>query len=514
MQYLKWNVLLLLFAFGINLSGQTRYLTPVFSDVSKTPVVYGSNFTFLPLLQSGHFTRQPLRMEVYAPVGDTGTARPLIIYLHTGNFFPFPVNGSCGGTLIDSANVAFATRLAQMGYVVAVADYRLGWNPFSSVELIRRYSLVNAVYRGIQDVRSCIRFFRKNAAEQGNTFGIDPDKIVVWGQGTGGYLSLAAAYLNQFPEIYATPDADKFKLVLSNGTLFPMIQEFYNGDINGILATPGIVDVAYNAVTGFPLGDTMYVQNTPGYSSAFHLAVNMSGALLDSSWMDAGEMPLISYHVPSDFLVPCGTDFLIPVHISSPMPVIETSGSCDVQQIADNLGLNDIFETIPAGFDPYGEASGSSFSGFSPLYGTPANTPTPWEWTSYNGSPAPALPGCNVNATVARTYIDTIIGFFAPRACIALGMGCNFVKTVELNELELGLQVSPVPASDMVTFQTKEAPIRQLYVYDLNGRLVKALTGINSNVFLMQRNNLPDGMYIAELRFDGGFVKRKIVFND
>ncbi len=511
MQYLKWNVLLLLFAFGINLSAQTRYLTPVFSEVSKTPVVYGSNFTFLPLLQGGHFTRQPLRMEVYAPVGDTETARPLIIYLHTGNFLPFPINGSCGGTLIDSANVAFATRLAQIGYVVAVMDYRLGWNPIAVQESARRFTLANAVYRGVQDVRSCIRFFRKNAAEQGNSFGIDPDKIVVWGQGAGGYLSLAAAYLNQFSEIYTTTDPDKFNVLFSNGTVFPMIQEFYNGDINGIQAAPGVVDVAYNAIAGFPLGDTMYVQNTPGYSSAFHLAVNMSGALLDSSWVDAGEMPLISYHAPTDIFVPCGTNILVS-HLLK--PVVETSGSCDLQQIADNLGLNDIFETIPAGFDPYGEASGSSLSGFFPFYDTPANTSAPWEWTSYSGSPAPAIAGCNVNATVAHAYIDTIIGYFAPRACVTLGLGCNFVKTTELNDLELGLQVSPVPSSDAVTFQTKEMPIRQIYVYDLSGRMVKAHTGINSTVFQMQRNSLTIGMYIAELRFDGGFLKRKIVFNN
>ena len=513
MDYLKWNTLLLLFVLGLNLSAQNRYLAPVFSEVSKTPVAYGSNFTFLPLLQGGHFTRQSLQMQVYTPDGDTEAARPLIIYLHSGNFFPFPANGTCGGTLVDSANVEFATRLAQMGYVVAVIDYRLGWNPFATQELIRRYTLINAVYRGVQDVRSCIRFFRKNAAEDGNTFGIDPDKIVVWGQGTGGYLSLAAAYLNQFSEIYTTTDPDKFKLLLPNGALFPMVQDLYNGDMDGTQSTPGVVDIAYNAVTGFPLGDTMYVQNTPGYNSEFQLAVNMSGALLDSSWIDPGEMPLISYHVPSDFFTPCGTDVLLVVAFN-PLYVVETTGSCDIQQIAGNLGLNDVFETIPAGFDPYGEVSGSSLSGFFPFYGTPANTFAPWEWTSYSGILAPGNPDCNVNATIARTYIDTIIGYFAPRACVVLGLGCNFVKTVELNEVELGLQVTPVPSSDAVTFQTQKTPIRQIYVYDLSGRLVKAHTGINSNVFEMQRNSLVNGMYIAELRFDGGVVKRKIVFND
>ena len=162
-------LLLLLLAFGARVTAQDRYLEPVFSQASKTSVFYGSNFTFLPLLQGGHFTRQPLQMQVYRPVGDTETARPLIIYLHTGNFFPYPANGSCGGLLTDSANVAFATRLAQMGYVVAVADYRLGWNPFSTQELIRRFTLINAVYRGVQDVRTCIRYFRKDVSDRKST---------------------------------------------------------------------------------------------------------------------------------------------------------------------------------------------------------------------------------------------------------------------------------------------------------------------------------------------------------
>ena len=241
----------------------------------------------------------------------------------------------------------------------------------------------------------------------------------------------------------------------------------------------------------------------------------MGGALGDSSWMDAGDIPLISYHVLSDFFAPCQTDILNVPTINGPQPVVEVSGSCDMQEIAADLGLNEVFATIPAGFDPYGALSISSNDGFYPFVGTPNNTSAPWEWTPPGFTPAPAATAnCNLDGVVAHAYIDTIIGFFAPRACVTLGLGCNFVKTVELNEVELGLQVSPVPAVDAVTFQTKETPIRQIYVYDLSGRLVKAHTGINNNVFQMQRNSLPNGMYIAELRFDGGFVKRKIVFNN
>jgi len=516
MQLTKLPILLFLLAFGVTVSAQNRYLEPVFSEVSKSTAIYGFNYTVLPLaVPGGHATKQPLVMQVYSPVGDTKTDRPLIIYLHTGNFFPFPQNGSCGGTLIDSSNVEFATRLAKMGYVVAVADYRLGWNPFSAQELVRRFTLINAAYRGVQDVRSCIRFFRKNVAENGNTFGVDPSKIVVWGQGTGGYLSLASGYLDQFAEIYTTADPNKFKLPVAPGVFLPMVQQVYNGDIFGEQAAVGVVDATYNQITGIPIGDTLYIPNTPGYSSDFNLVVNMGGALGDSSWMRPGDIPLISYHVPSDFFAPCGTDILNVPTLTGPQPVVEVSGSCDMQEIADAFGNNTVFGTIPAGFDPYGASSGSAYSGFYAFNNTPDNSSSPWEWTSSTGVPPPAASAnCNEDGASARLYIDTIIGFFAPRACVTLGLGCNFVSTKELNELELGLLVSPVPAVDAVTFQTKEVPMRQIYVYDLNGRLVKAHTNIDNNVFQMQRNSLPNGLYIAELRFDDGFVKRKVVFNN
>jgi hypothetical protein len=517
MQFAKLPILLLLLlAIGVRVTAQNRYLEPVFTQVTKTPALYGANWTVLPLAVPGaHTVKQPLDMQVYMPASDTETERPLIIYLHTGNFFPYPQNGSCGGLLTDSSNVTFATQLAKMGYVVAVANYRLGWNPFSAQELVRRFTLINAAYRGVQDVRSCIRYFRKTVDVGGNPWGIDPNKIVVWGQGTGGYLSLATAYLDQFAEIYTTADPNKFKLQVAPGVFIPMVQEQYNGDIMGVQATPGVVDATYNAITGIPLGDTLYSQNTPGYSSEFQLAVNMGGALGDSSWMEAGDVPLISYHVPSDFFAPCGTDILNVPTQTGPQPVVEVSGSCDMQVIADDLGLNDIFNTIPPGFDPVGDVSASTHSGFYPFYGTPNNTSAPWEWTPTDFVPAPAATaGCNTDAAVAHAYIDTIIAFFAPRACVVLGLGCNFVATKELNEVELGLQVAPVPSSDAVTFRTKETPIRHLYVYDLSGRLVKAATNINSNVYEMQRNNLINGMYIAELRFDNGFVKRKIIFNN
>ncbi|TNE48172.1 MAG: T9SS type A sorting domain-containing protein [Bacteroidetes bacterium] len=513
MRFVKLYLFAALMVMACTVSAQ-RYQTQVFDDVNRTPLMpYGFNYTVLPYIggPGTHSALQPLAMQVYTPAGDTETNRPLIIYMHTGNLFPFPLNGACSGTIGDSSNVEFATRLAKMGYVVAVATYRQGWDPFNSQELVRRFTLINAAYRGVQDIRTCIRFFRKNAAESGNTFGIDPNKVIVWGQGTGSYLGLAAAYLDNFADIFMTPDPNKFKLPnpLDPMNPIPMVIEAYNGNLDGTTG-PTMVDATYNAITGFPIGDTLCIPNHVGYPSDFQLIVNMGGALGDSTWLDAGEIPVVSFHNPTDDLAPCETD-IFNVAIPDPQPVLEVSGSCTIQDRAQRLGNNAIFATIPAGFDPYGDVAsnwnGGNIGFFPLLDPTPDNSISPWEWTA---SPPPQA-DCNTDPVTAKTYIDTIIGFFAPRACVALNLGCQFVKTKEVDPIAVGLQVSPVPAVDEMNFTANE-PIRHIYVYDLNGRLVKAHTSVDATNFTMPRHALQNGLYIAEIRFDGGFVKRKIVF--
>jgi hypothetical protein len=503
---MKKNTLVtLLITFCLSsLQAQVRYLDQVFTQTSVTTTVYGNNHSVIAAFQIGHTIPIPQRVDIYRPKNDTATNRPLIIYLQTGNFLPLSISGSCTGTLTDSSNVELATRLAKMGYVVAVASYRQGWRPELTDELSRRFTLINAMYRGVQDVRSCIRFFRKSVAVEGNPYGLDPNKVVVWGQNTGGYVSLAAAYLNTYAETL-TPS---FLIPTATGSI-PMIIPAYNGDIHGFppnSQTVCTVDADYAARTGFTIGDTLCTIQNAGYSSSFSLCVNMGGALFDSLWLNASEMPLISYHVPSDFFAPCQTGVLLP------FSQFTGTGSCGLHDILEQNGNNNIFESVPAPSDPY---KVDGYSGFRPFNGTPNNSNAPWEWKSGPNPPPPSpLSTCNNDAVSSRKYIDTIVGYFAPRACLALDLGCEFSKVTEINSAEIGLSVAPVPAVDAILFQTTNEPIRSIYIYDLNGRLVKAHTNIDNNVFRMERNSLINGLYIAELKFDRGFAKRRIVFTN
>lgn len=515
--------LLLLLCLASGANAQKRYLEPIFDQVQVSqPTPVASNYTILPWLfaalngQVGHTRRQPLVCQFYSPVGDTETNRPLVIYLHTGNFFPYEGNGSCGGTMTDSSNVEIATRLAKMGYVVAVVNYRQGWNPFHPQELVRRYFLINAAYRGVQDVKTYVRYFRRSVSEFGNPHGIDPEKITIWGQGTGGYLSLASAYLNRYNEILTTSDPLKFILPTQAGNI-PMVIENYNGNITGT-SDITTVDATYNLISTLPVGDTLCVPNHVGPDSDFALAVNMGGALGDSTWVEAGEVPLISFHVPSDAFAPCQTDVLNVPTATGPQPVVEVSGSCDVAKIVDRKGLNNIFNTIPAGNDPYGENNTTGNLGYYAFSNTPANSSSPWEWT-FSDKPKPTtdplVTGCNTDGGSSRLYIDTIIGYFAPRACVALGLNCEFsVSTKDLNDIDVNLTMSPNPASSYVNLRVgKDTPIKAITLMDVSGKVVQRVGRVNASQYELSRNGLPAGLYIVKMEFDNGILNKKVMFN-
>ena len=85
----KQLLFLLILAFcSVSTLNAQRYLTPQFTDVTKTTVAYGQNYTALTLSVTGHTARQPLGCDIYQPTGDAGTGRPAMIFIPTGNFLP------------------------------------------------------------------------------------------------------------------------------------------------------------------------------------------------------------------------------------------------------------------------------------------------------------------------------------------------------------------------------------------------------------------------------------------
>lgn len=554
------TMLLLLMCLATHqMSAQTRYLSPVFNQVEVTAnVTYGVNATLLYQSVFGEAIPELLKMDIYRPVGDTETNRPVVLYFHTGNFGPFknpdptsPVqngfNGACGGVRTDSAAVEICTRLAKMGYVAASCEYRLGWLPTATTQELRRYTLINAAYRGVQDARTAIRFMRRSVAEQGNVYGIDPTKVVVWGQGTGGYISLNTALLDDYAKI---PTATNGKFVwnpqattgnpCAPNAIIPMVIQQVNGDIYGTSIGQSPITDPLNSCAVIKI-DTLCYPNHTGYDSDFNLSVNMGGALADTGWVDnAATNPqpaMISFHVPNDNFAPYTTGTLSVPGQDPPLQVVEVQGSYTVQSYMEAAGQQAALLNAPSYLDLAVEQAAAfanspagvqePLAGLYPLNMPPdPNNPSlptstaPWEWTSFPG--LPPIPGvtpgfsCNTNKASAIVYIDTIVRFYAPRACFVLGLqSCvdQILSNKEPLAKNIHLVALPNPASDQVTLKAEDGEmILSVQVMDRMGRLIAAVQDVNNETFTFRRGILPAGNYVFKANFKEGFATKFVVF--
>ena len=290
---------------------------------------------------------------------------------------------------------------------------------------------------------------------------------------------------------------------------------------------------------GLPFeGDTLCIPNHVGYSSDYQLTVNVGGALGDTSWIDENSTPMIAFQTPSDPNAPYMEDILI-VPTTGDL-IVEVQGAGLVIPKANELGVNDIMKAAfyNDGFSAAASAMNGGNEGLYPMYRpTGPNGEiegSPWDWWDaayWSQIPHPSCPAgapvsaCNfhtinllsnpdMSPTEARTYIDTIIGYFAPRACAVLDLPCSTVSTepiIERNEVQL--LVAPNPAYEYVRF-TSEAgkQILGVELYDINGRLLQNHNNINQIQFDLQRNGLAAGMYIAKVRFENGITSERILF--
>ncbi len=542
------KLFLLLFTFAVlitNMQAQDFY-TPKFTGATVTSnVKYGANYTVLTLSVTGHTTLQPLLCDIYTPKGDTTSTarRPLVIYFPTGNFLGGAILKNPLGDKTDSCPTEICTRLAKLGYVAVAANYRLGWNPFASSQTGKIAGLLQASYRGIQDARSAIRFFKANAG----IYNIDTNKIVLWGEGTGGYITLGASTLDNEAKISSTVQpVGKFLTAVgldANGKpiLAPVVNSKVDGDIYGTTATVSPGPTSY-PLTAAPAGDGLSAINTPGPSSNFAMSVNLGGALGDISWLDKNSTPIVSIQCPNDKFAPY-TSFVLQVNTpTGPQPVIEVQGAYLVQTKADTLGTNAAFSKVIDKYNPYKTLSGPRSGGiagagtknptglFAALGGSDNDT-APWQFWSLTqtyGKDSASLAGSigmTAELTVAGTgkaranlYIDSIMTFTVPRMCVVLNLPCKGVVTSTEELLQASankLTIAPNPAISAITFESEVFnPIHAIEIYDLSGRQMVQINNINSAVYNLQRNAIPSGMYIAKVKFEGGILTKKVLFQD
>lgn len=466
---------------------------------------------------------EDLKMDVYQPAGDVLAARPLVIVLHTGSFLPRIGNKQPTGDKKDSAIVEMCTKFAKRGYVAVAANYRLGWNPTAlgiAGQDIRTGTLLNAVYRAIQDAKNCVRYF-KNEMATTNLYKIDTTKIVVGGLGSGGYVALAYSSLNQVSEINLT----KF----INNSLTPpssYIDQSLVGNFDGTNAA------------------TINIPNYPAHTSTINMVFNVGGAIGDTTWIQAGEVPIVGLHCTNDQNAPYKTGAVI-VPTSGDF-VVEASGSYDVIRVVNKPSIdnNAIFNSSIYS-DVYSTRANTLNDGYEGLFPfvTPAPGVTtcgtlteteqgsPWDWwnentfiaqyNGYSGTSDGAGLNCyqklsnpDMSATKGRKYIDTIQGYLNPRMVCALGLAGCVPNPAGVNENSAvsDLTIFPNPSSTEINFSVKGSnTIKSVELYDVTGRMVKQIVGLNTQKYTIQRQGLSTGLYITKIQLNKGTISKKII---
>lgn len=276
-----------------------RYHDSLFTDTVIQNVIYGQNLNY-------DLTTRQLGMDIYLPKGDTASMRPLIIFAPKGSFMQE-----------DKAELTMTQlchHFAQRGYVAAAIDYRVGMDYLTAYQYPEReYNY--ALLRAIHDYRAAIRFFRQDVATI-NSYKINPNLIIAGGSSAGAMIALHVAYLDKVSELPAS-----------------------------IIDTSGLGGLEGNS-------------GNPGYPSYVNYVVNLCGAINDSAWIEAGDIPVVSMHGNLDTEVPYGT-----ATITMIVAVAEVDGSASINLRAQNAGVDNPFHTFWGQTHiPYDENAGGPFA--------------------------------------------------------------------------------------------------------------------------------------------------------
>lgn len=384
-----------------------RYTEFIFPSWEKSEdIVYGENINV-------DGVNEELKMDVYVPAGDISTSRALIVICHGGYF----LYGDKG----EMDVVPFCEDLSKMGYVVASINYRMGIE-FES-PLNAPYG--RAVVRAVQDLRAAIRWFRKDAAEN-NQFGIDPDQIYTGGDSAGGFMAIHHAYM----------DEDEI---------------------------PEYIDLTAEGLEGGLEGNS----GNSGFSSHVNAIFNISGAIGDTTWIDADELPACLFHGDADGTVPFDSDTF---YLFGLAPVVELDGSNPIDQKLTQLGIEHCFE-INEGL------------GHVPYLG---------------------------NDAVYDTTLSILTGFLSHFIC-GSELTCGYEEIVEGVET-LGMnkiKISPNPATNIITINPGKNVFAQLEITDATGRFVKS---INQNFpGQIDISDLSPGLYLFQFQMEGEIISTKVV---
>jgi hypothetical protein len=221
-----------------------RYTDSIFASYTISTVTYSTVYN--------------LQMDVYQPVGDTQSLRPVLVLAHGGSF-------TGGDRTADNVITQLCSDFAHKGYVTVSIDYRLT----SNGNLLIADSAIAEVLEAVGDGKAAVRYLYKDVLTNGNTFKIDTNNIFIGGNSAGAVLFDQYAYVTGLNELNT-----QFQQIIANNL---------GGTLDGI-------------------------SGNPGYSSNFKGVINLAGALNIPEWIENCSKPIVSAQGDQDPVVPykCG----------------------------------------------------------------------------------------------------------------------------------------------------------------------------------------------------------------
>lgn len=425
---------------------QGCYADPIYGVALERDVVYGTAVDYCG-------SEVQLLMDVYRPVGDGNARRPAIVLAHGGAF----LSGDKGSYDMAEAAAAFAAR----GYLAASINYRLGFHKSvfhtpdaqgcafvgalagaQEAQCLYAYpaEVERALYRAVQDARGAIRFVKTQVDS------VDAGNVFIGGGSAGGFVAMAAAYME---------DAEAPAAALAQGAVsaIPFIY--------GACHPPGCSTA--RPALGLPQGDLHLGQADASVKGV----LNIYGALLDPSWIDAGEPMLYAYHKDNDLVVPCGNG----------RPFRDLIGRC-----LNNGACTAVPNTWPEAF---GSCRLQDY--LDTLSGAPAHA------FQIESCPPPAFPcsySCHeVTAEEVRRIVQGAAEFW----------GCTITNQRE-RESNSSAVVFPNPATGEVTLRGGAfAELQVVELYSPDGRLLRRFA-VRGELRL-NLEGFPPGVYL--LRWNG-----------
>ena len=297
-----------------------RYKTPQYTFKQISDIQYGTAkgyWTSYPMENDNHYGKmilkllpktaaakpQNLFLDLYIPENDSVDRHPLLLLLHGGAFF----FGDKGGLSTKS----WCEHFAKMGYVVASANYRLGFK-------ISKASIQQCGYQAMQDAHAALRFLVAHADE----YSIDPDYIFIGGTSAGSITALGTTFMT---DDNCPPFVEKHKLVKKIGGLHTSGNEHRD-------------KVRIRAVA------------------------NMWGAVYDLHELDHRHIPILSIHGTEDHVVPFDHGYpFSAIRGNMDERLFDTMyGSLAIHRYLDSLHVrNEIYPLEGCGHAPHQDADGT-----------------------------------------------------------------------------------------------------------------------------------------------------------